>query len=92
MITDMSVPNLLGLALRPRELEMRCDITAQLVFHKQVLPPVVLTRVTFGNYRQDSYVTRIVLNLLKAVEHSDLLILYFYLFISLYKPSQTFVD
>ncbi len=46
----MSVPNLLGLVLRPCELEIRSDILAQLAFHKQVLPPVVLTRVTFGKY------------------------------------------
>ncbi len=31
-ITDMSVPNLLGLALRRNELEIRSDIIAQLVF------------------------------------------------------------
>jgi hypothetical protein len=45
----MSVANLLGLALRRSELEVRSDIIVQLVFPKQVLPPVVFTRVTIGN-------------------------------------------
>jgi len=35
-ITDMSVPNVIGLALRHGELEIRSDIIAQLVFCKQV--------------------------------------------------------
>jgi hypothetical protein len=38
--------------LRWRELEIRSNMTAQLVLHKQVLPPDpdVLTRVTIGIY------------------------------------------
>jgi len=46
----MSVPNLLGLTLRHCELEIRIDIMALLVFHKQVLPPEVLTCVTVRKY------------------------------------------
>ncbi len=46
-IRDMPVTNLLGITLKCSELEIRNDIIAQLVFHKQVLPPDVLTRVTF---------------------------------------------
>ncbi len=42
----MTVPNLVGLALRRKELEIRSYIKAQLVFHKQVLQPHVLTSVT----------------------------------------------
>ncbi len=49
-IPDMSVPNLLGLTLRRCEFEIRSDIIAQLVFHKQVLSKNVLTRVTIGKY------------------------------------------
>jgi hypothetical protein len=49
-ITDMSVPNLLGLTLRRGEFEIRSDIIAQPVFHKQVLSPDFLTRVTIGKY------------------------------------------
>jgi hypothetical protein len=37
-ITDMPLPNLLGLMLRYSELEKRNNITVQLVFPKQVLP------------------------------------------------------
>jgi len=48
-ITDITVPNLQDLKLRCSELEIRSDIIAQLVFHKQVLPSDVLTRVTIGN-------------------------------------------
>ncbi len=47
-ITDMTVPNLLGLTLKSNELEIRNDIIAQLVFHKQGLPSDVLTRITIG--------------------------------------------
>ncbi len=47
-ITDISVPNLLGLTLRRSELEMNSDITAQFILHKQVSSPDVLTRVTIG--------------------------------------------
>ncbi len=36
--------------LRCCELEIKSDTIAQLVLHKQVLPPVVLTRVTIGKY------------------------------------------
>ncbi len=46
----MEVPNLLGLTLKSNELEIRSDIIAQLVFHKQGLPPDVLTRVTIEKY------------------------------------------
>jgi len=46
----MSVTNLLGLTLRHSELQIRSDIIAQLVFHKQVLPTDVLTRITIGEY------------------------------------------
>ncbi len=46
----MTVPNLQGLMLRRSELEIRSDVLAQLVFHKQVLPPDVFTRVTIGKY------------------------------------------
>jgi hypothetical protein len=49
-ITDMALPNLLGLMLKHDEWEIRSDIIAQLVFHKQVLLPDVLTRVTIGKY------------------------------------------
>jgi hypothetical protein len=49
-ITDMSVPNLLGLTLRHFEFEIRSDVIAHLVFHKQVLSTDVLTRVTIGKY------------------------------------------
>jgi hypothetical protein len=49
-VTYMSVTNLLGFTLKPSELEIRSDVTAQLVFHKQVLPPDILTRVTIGKY------------------------------------------
>ncbi len=49
-ITDMSVPNLLGLTLRRSELEIRSDIIAQLVFRKHVLPPDVITMVTIEKY------------------------------------------
>jgi hypothetical protein len=47
---DMTVPSLPVLVLRHNELEIRIDIIAQLVFHKQVLPQDVLTRVTIGKY------------------------------------------
>ncbi len=46
----MSVPNLLGLTLRHCELEIRSYIMALQVFHNQVLPPDVLTRVTIRTY------------------------------------------
>ena len=46
----MSVPNLPGLMLRRRQLEIRSDILSQLVFRKQVLPPDVLTRLAIGKY------------------------------------------
>ncbi len=46
----MSVTNLLGFTLKPSELEIRSDIIAQLVFHKQVLPPDIFTWVTIGKY------------------------------------------
>jgi hypothetical protein len=46
----MTVTKLLGLMLRRSELEIRSDVIAKLVFHKQVLPPDVLTRVTIGKY------------------------------------------
>ncbi len=36
--------------LRWRELEIRSNMTAQLVLHKQILPPDVLTRVTIRIY------------------------------------------
>ncbi len=36
--------------LRHSELEIRSDITTQLVFRMQVLLPGVLTRVTVGKY------------------------------------------
>jgi hypothetical protein len=49
-ITDMALPNVLGLTLKHDELKTKSDIIAQLVFHKQVLLPDVLTRVTFGKY------------------------------------------
>ena len=49
-ISDTSIPNLLGLTLRCTELEIRSDMIAQLVFHKQVLPPDVFTGVTIGKY------------------------------------------
>jgi hypothetical protein len=56
VITDMRVPNLLGLTLKHRELEISSDIIAQPVFHKQVLPPganvIKLLRYFFMvNYR-----------------------------------------
>jgi hypothetical protein len=35
-ITDMSVPNLLGIVLQHSELEIRSDIIAQLVLHNYV--------------------------------------------------------
>jgi hypothetical protein len=47
-ILDKTVPNLLGLMLKHSELQIRSDIIAQLDFHKQCLPPDVLTRVTIG--------------------------------------------
>ncbi len=47
-ITYMTVPNLLVLSLRRSELEIRCDIIAQLVFHKQILLLDVLTKVMNG--------------------------------------------
>ncbi len=37
----MRAPNLLGLTLKHSELEISSDITAQLVFCEQVLPPGV---------------------------------------------------
>ncbi len=46
----MSVPNLLGLTFRCRELEIRSDIIEQLVFCNQLLPPDVLAMVTFVKY------------------------------------------
>ncbi len=49
-ITDMTVPNQQSLALRCSELQKRSDIVTQLVFHEQVLPPDVLTRITIGKY------------------------------------------
>jgi hypothetical protein len=49
-MTDMSLPNLLGLTFRCSELEIRSDIIEQLVFRYQILPPDVLTRVTIGKY------------------------------------------
>jgi hypothetical protein len=49
-ITYMAVPNQLGLTLRHNDLEIRSDIIEQPVFHKQVLPPDVLTRLTIGKY------------------------------------------
>jgi hypothetical protein len=49
-ITDIPPPNLLGLALRHCELEMKSDRIAQLILCKQVLSPDVLTRVTIGKY------------------------------------------
>jgi hypothetical protein len=49
-ITDMTVPNLLGLTFRPSELEIRCDIIAQLVFHKQILLLDVLNKAMNGKY------------------------------------------
>ncbi len=49
-MTDMTIPNLLGLTLRHSELEIRSDIITQLVFRLPVLPPDVLTRVKIGKY------------------------------------------
>ncbi len=49
-ITDMKVSNLSGIALRHSELKTWSNTIAQPVFHKQVLPPDVSTRVTFGIY------------------------------------------
>jgi hypothetical protein len=46
----MSVSNLPGLTLRRRQLEIRSDILSKLVFHKQFLPPDVLTRLAIGKY------------------------------------------
>ncbi len=53
-ITDMSVPNPPGLTLRRGEFEIRSDIIAHLVFHNQVLPPDVLTRVTMEQHILDT--------------------------------------
>jgi len=50
LVIDMYITNLLDFTLKPSELEIRSDVTAQLVFHKQVLPPDILTRVTIGKY------------------------------------------
>jgi hypothetical protein len=49
-ITDMTVPKLLVLSLRPSELEIRDEIIAKLVFRKQILPLDVLTKVLNGKY------------------------------------------
>ncbi len=49
-ITDMTVPKLLVLSLRRSELEIRDEIIAKLVFHKQILPADVSTRVMNGKY------------------------------------------
>jgi hypothetical protein len=49
-ITDMTVHNLLSLVLKHNELEIRSDIIAQLVVHKQVLYQDDSTRVTIGKY------------------------------------------
>jgi hypothetical protein len=46
----MTVPYLLGLTLRHSELELQSNIIAQLVLHKQVLPPDVLIGVTIGKF------------------------------------------
>jgi hypothetical protein len=46
----MTVLNLLSLALKRSELEIRSNIIAQLVFRKQVLTPNVSKRVTIGKY------------------------------------------
>jgi hypothetical protein len=50
LVIDMYITNLLDFTLKPSELEIRSDVTAQLVFHKQVLPPDILTWVTIGKY------------------------------------------
>ncbi len=44
-VTDMSVLNLLDLTIRCSKLEIRSDVNAQTVFHKQFF-----TRVTIGKY------------------------------------------
>jgi hypothetical protein len=49
-LTDMTIPNLLGLTLRRSELDIRNDIIAEQVSHKQVLQPDVFIRVTIGKY------------------------------------------
>jgi hypothetical protein len=49
-ITVLAGSNLQGLTLRHGELKIRSDITALLVFPKQVLPSDVLTRVMIGKY------------------------------------------
>jgi hypothetical protein len=46
----MTVPNLWYPVLRCCELEIKSDTIAQRVFHKQVLPPDILTMVTIGKY------------------------------------------
>ncbi len=46
----MTVHNIIGLTLSNIELKIRSDIIAQLFFHKQVLPPDVLTLVTIRKY------------------------------------------
>jgi hypothetical protein len=42
-IANMTLPSLLGLMVKHSELENRSGIKAQLVFHKQVLPPGACT-------------------------------------------------
>ncbi len=46
-IANMTGLNLLGLTVRLSELENRSNIIAQLVFHKQVLPPGACTITLF---------------------------------------------
>ncbi len=67
----MSVLKLQGLMLGCSELEIRSDIIAQLVFHKQVLPPNVLTRITIVKYaagfKPNNNCTNFAQNLLKRL-------------------------
>ncbi len=97
-ITDMALPNLLGLTLKHDEWEIRSDIIAQLVFHKQVLLLDVLTRVTIGNMRHNLYVAITVLTLLITflidfrIECSNETNLLWHFFFIFYKYSWAFVD
>ena len=77
----MSAPSLLSPTLRRSELELKSDIIAQLVFHKQVLPPDVLIRARIGKYVarmvHNSNCTNIAENLLNRLWEDLTTLLYF---------------
>jgi hypothetical protein len=78
-VTDMSIDNCQGLMLRYSELEIRSNITVQLVFPKQVLP---LNALTSGLYYKlmtlvnDNYwvVKKLKLHLLTMLESSFMIV------------------